>query len=132
MDRNGKVSLSETGVTPADNGSHATENGRVRPGRRSAADRSRAVLELLSGKATIDQLAQRFGVKGATIEAWRDEALQAIDTSMRQGPQVSPREKQLEKKLHNLEKAFTDLAIRHELVTRALEQRPSPPGKSKK
>jgi hypothetical protein len=31
------------------------------PGRRSVAERTEAVLELLSGKATVDQLTRRFG-----------------------------------------------------------------------
>ena len=35
---------------------------RVRPGRRSAADRSEAVKALLSGKGSIEQLSQKYGV----------------------------------------------------------------------
>ena len=34
---------------------------RGRPGRRTAAERKQAVLQLLAGKATLDQLARRFG-----------------------------------------------------------------------
>ena len=36
----------------------------------------------------------------------------------------------LEKQLDNLKEAFTDLAIRHELVQKALKVRPSGPGRS--
>ena len=55
----------------------------------------------------------------------------AIGEAMRRGTK-SPREVELEKKLNTLEKAFTDLAIRHELVQNALKSRPSPPGTSKR
>ena len=43
-----------------------SENGGVvrgQPGRRSVEDRRWAVLELLSGKASVDQVATRYGVK---------------------------------------------------------------------
>ena len=105
--------------------------GRGRPGRRGVAERTRAVLELLSGKATVDQLAFRFGVRPETIERWRDIALEGIAQSLRQGTGKSPREIELERKLRSLERAFTDLAIRHELVERALAQRPTRPGTSR-
>jgi transposase-like protein len=103
---------------------------RGRPGRRSADDRSQAVLELLSGKATVDQLAFRFGVRPETVESWRDIALEGIGQAMRQGTGKSARELELEKKLKSLERAFTDLAIRNELAERALAERPTRPGKS--
>lgn len=103
---------------------------RGRPGRRSVEDRSQAVLDLLSGKATVDQLAFRFGVRPETVESWRDIALEGIGQAMRQGTGKSARELELEKKLKGLERAFTDLAIRHELVERALSERPTRPGKS--
>lgn len=103
---------------------------RGRPGRRSAEERAQAVLELLSGKATIDQLAFRFGVRAETVEGWREIALAGIGQAMRQSSSKSPREVELEKKLKSLERAFTDLAIRHELVERALAERPTRPGKS--
>jgi transposase-like protein len=103
---------------------------RGRPGRRSVEDRVQAVLELLSGKATVDQLAFRFGVRAATVEGWRQEALEAMGTAMRQGTGATPRERALEKKLRGLERAFTDLAIRNELAERALSERPTRPGRS--
>ena len=37
---------------------------------------------------------------------------------------------ELERELASLQKAFTDLAVRHELVNRALKDRPSKPGRS--
>ena len=52
---------------------------RGRPGRRSVEERKTAVLELISGKATVDQLARRFGVRPETIEGWRTDALAGIE-----------------------------------------------------
>ncbi len=105
---------------------------RGRPGRRSAEERTTAVIELLQGKASIDQLATRFGVRPATIERWREEALKAVAGAMRQGSAKSARERELEHKLASLERVHTDLAIRHELVERALKDRPTRPGKSRR
>lgn len=59
---------------------------RGRPGRRSAADREEAVLELMSGKASVDQLARRFGVQPETIERWRTEALSLGASAIFDGP----------------------------------------------
>lgn len=98
---------------------------RGRPGRRSAEDRTQAILELMEGKTTADQLATRFGVRPETIEKWRQDAIAGMTEALKQGSAKSPRERELEKKLGGLEKAFTDLAIRHELVQRALKDRPS-------
>jgi len=103
---------------------------RGRPGRRSAEERTNAVLELLSGKATMDQLAFRFGVQPATIEAWRQEALIAIERSMRQGTSKPPELAEMERRYADLEKSFTRIAMKHELLERALADRPSVPGRS--
>ena len=105
---------------------------RGRPGRRSAEERKEAVLELLSGKASVDQIAQRFGVRVGTVEGWREQAMEGIAEALRQGSGKSSRELQLEKDLGSLEKAFTHLAIKHELVERALKDRPSRPGRSRR
>jgi transposase-like protein len=104
---------------------------RGRPGRRTVDDKKEAVLQLLAGKASVDQLAHRFGVRPETVEGWRTEALEGVDKALR-APGKSARERELEKKLTLLEAAFTDLAIRHELVERALASRPSKPGRSSK
>lgn len=105
---------------------------RGRPGRRTADERSEAVLQLLSGKATVDQLASRYGVQPSTIEGWREVALEALGAAMRQGTAKSAREQELERDMETLREAFTDLAIRHELVERALKERPSRPGRSRR
>jgi transposase-like protein len=93
-------------------------------------DRVQAVLELLSGKTTVDQLAMRFGVRASTVQAWREEAVASMAEAMRQGRGRSEREVMLEKKLRSLERAFTDLAIRHEVAERAIAERPTRPGRS--
>lgn len=103
--------------------------GRGRPGRRTGEERMQAVLQLLAGKATVDQLARRFGVQASTIEHWREEALGAVERAMRQGTSRSPEELELERKYNALQKAFTDMAIKQELVERALAARPSRPGR---
>jgi transposase-like protein len=114
-------------------GGGASPAPRGRPGRRGAEEKTQAVLELLGGKTTIDALARRFGVREQTVEQWRQDAIASIAAAMRQGDSKSSTERALEKELHGLKKAFTDLAIRHELVKQALELRPpSRPGRSVK
>lgn len=113
-------------------GSFPAGTRRGRPGRRTADERSEAVLQLLSGKATVDQLASRYGVQPSTIEGWREVALEVLGAAMRQGTAKSAREQELERDMETLREAFTDLAIRHELVERALKERPSRPGRSQR
>lgn len=103
---------------------------RGRPGRRSAEERTRAVLALLSGKASVDQVAKQFGVQGSTVENWREIALEGIEDSLRQGSAKPAEQLEVERQFKTLERAFTDLAIRHELVQRALKDRPSRPRRS--
>jgi transposase-like protein len=72
-------------------------------------DRRSAVMELLSGKASVDPLARRYGVKPETIEGWREEAVGAID------------------------EALTRQTMKSELLERAPEGRtPSLPGRSRR
>jgi transposase-like protein len=120
-DRNGSEVATEEGQV---------EGSRGRPGRRTGEERTRAVVELLSGKASVDQLARRFGVQPATVERWREIAVESIAHGLRQGHGKTSEELDLERQLRSLQKAFTDLAIRHELVQRALKERPTRPGRS--
>jgi len=108
----------------------AAEVRRGRPGRRSAEERTRAVLELLAGKATADQLAFRFGVQAQTIERWREQALAGIEGALREGTAESVRERELARQVRDLEKTVTGLAIQRELLQRALSDHPTRPGKS--
>lgn len=107
----------------------STDERRRRPGRRSVEERASAVLELLSGKAGADQLARRFGVHPTTVEKWRQDALEGMAVALRQGSGKSSREIVLEKRVKDLEKAFTDVAIKKELLERFLSERPTRPGK---
>jgi transposase-like protein len=99
------------------------------PGRRSAEERTGAVLELLSGKTTVDQLARRFGVYPSTIEKWREVAIESMQGALRQGNGKTPRELELERRVKDLERAFTDVAIKKELLERFLAERPTRPGR---
>jgi transposase-like protein len=105
----------------------SSEIRRGRPGRRSGQERGEAVLQLLSGKASIDQIALRFGVQTSTVERWRELALAGIEQALRTGESGSARERELARQLGTLEKAFTHLAMKHELVERALRERPTKP-----
>lgn len=112
------------------------EEQRGRPGRRSAEDRREAVLELIAGKATLDQIARRFGVHTDTVEGWRDEALAAIEAALRRGSAKSPREQELEREVKDLKHALTETVMEKTLLKRALDQeregRPTVPTKSRR
>ncbi len=108
------------------------ESRRRRPGRRTVAERKQAVLQLLSGKATVDQLARRFGVKPETVEGWRTLALESMDDAFRQGTAQPPREAELERERATLEKVVTKLTMKNELLERALEEFPTKPGRSRR
>lgn len=103
---------------------------RGRPGRRSTEERTRAVLELLAGKASVDQLALRFGVQAQTIERWREQALEGIGEALREGGVESARERELVRQVADLEKTVTSLAIQRELLQRAMAAHPTRPGRS--
>jgi transposase-like protein len=92
-------------------------------------DRTQAVLELLSGKATIDQISRRLGVQHATVEKWKEIALEGLAGSLKAGSGKTQRERNLERELKTLENAFTRLAIKHEIAERELGRRPTQPGR---
>jgi len=108
---------------------------RARPGRRSVEERQQAVLELLAGKATVDQLARRFGVLPATIEGWRDEAVAAMREGFRRGGK-SPRERELEREVQQLRDALTEASVGQAILKRELEAargaHPSRPARSRR
>lgn len=112
-----------------------SEDVRTRPGRRSVEDRQAAVLELFAGKATIDQLARRFGVHPETIAQWRAEALGGIHEAFAKGSK-SPRERELERENRQLRDAVTEGSIREAVLKRELEAargtRPTRPAKSRR
>ena len=108
---------------------------RGRPGRRSAQDRHSAVLEILQGKATIDQVARRLGVHPETVEGWKETALEGMTAALQRGDGPSPRERELEKENGTLRDALTRSAMQVELLQRELgipNARPSPRRRSRR
>lgn len=109
---------------------------RGRPGRRSAEDRREAVLELLAGKATLDQIARRFGVHPDTVDGWRVDALAGIEQALRRGSAKTPEEIELARENRDLKHALTETVMEATLLKRALEQerkgRPTPPTRSRR
>jgi hypothetical protein len=57
---------------------------RGRPGRRTVEERQQAVLDLLAGKASVDQVARRLGELATTVEGWQD-ALAGVAEALRRG-----------------------------------------------
>lgn len=108
----------------------ADDETRGRPGRRSGEDRTTAVMELLSGKATPEQISRRLGVQIETVLRWRDVAVEGMAESLKQADGKTKRERDLERELEQIKHAFTRLAIKHEILDRELSKRPTPPGKS--
>lgn len=108
---------------------------RTRPGRRSVEDRQQAVLELLGGKATVDQIARRLGVRPDTVEGWRAEALEGMRDSLSRAGK-SPQERTLEKENRQLKDALTEAAMRETILKRELEAargaRPTRPAKPRR
>lgn len=109
---------------------------RARPGRRTVEERQRAVLEVLAGKATVDQIARRLGVHASTVEGWRQDALVGVEQALRRGSGKSASELELERKHRDLEKVVTTLSIQKCLLEQALEierkERPTGPARSRR
>jgi len=112
----------------------APENVRGRPGRRTVEERRRAVLELLGGKATVDQVAMRFGVLPQTVEGWRNDALAGIDAAMKQGTGKTARELDLEAEVEVLRETALNATMQVTLLQKAMgiKPRPSRPARSRR
>lgn len=127
-------SAPETG-TAVDTTSDSPDVRRGRPGRSSADDRREAVLQLLSGKATVDQLAMRYGVYPSTIESWRYEALAGIEETFKRGSSKTAREAELEREKELLSESVTRLTMQVTLLQRAMGidgARPTRPARSRR
>ena len=109
---------------------------RARPGRRTVEERQEAVLELMAGKATVDQIARRLGVHASTVEGWRQDALAGVAQALRRGTGKSAAELELERKNRDLEKVVTTLSIQKCLLEQALDVeragRPIVPARSRR
>ena len=93
---------------------------RGRPGRRTLAERHDAVLQVLMGKASVDQVAARMGVHPATIEQWRDQALAGMSEALLRGDTATPRE--LERKVDQLTESLKDISVRYALAQQAVDK----------
>lgn len=105
---------------------------RGRPGRRTVAERHDAVLRLLSGRASADQLARQYGVLPETVLGWRDTALSAFESALRSGDGRSERERALEREVVDLKDALSRATVERAVAIRAVEEwkqqtRPSRP-----
>lgn len=110
---------------------------RGRPGRRTVAERKEAVLALLAGKASVDQLARKYGVLPETVEKWREQAVAGIEEVLLRGDTATPRERELERELGEVKKALSTLAVDHALAMQAVKEwkeasRPTRPARSRR
>lgn len=79
------------------------------------------MLELLSGKASVDQIAKGLGVLPATVEGWREDAVAAMAEAMRRGTAKSARELELERENKQLRDVITETAIDKALLEQAIK-----------
>jgi transposase-like protein len=110
---------------------------RGRPGRRSAAERREAVMALLSGKSSADQLARQYGVHADTVLGWRDAAVSAIEEAMVTGGGESSRERALEREVTQLRSALAQATLERSIAMQGVEEwkrasRPSRPARSRR
>lgn len=108
---------------------------RGRPGRRSHAERHQAVLEVLSGKASVDQVALALGVHARTVEQWREQALAGMEEALLRGDAASPRERELERENRELRSTLQDVSVRYAIAQKAVDEwaarsRPTRPARS--
>jgi len=127
-----RVERSTIGTRHRESEAEQIDVTRGRPGRRTAVERTEAVLALLAGKASVDDIARRYGVLPATVEGWREAALAGVEGALRQGTGKSPREVELEKECRQLRAVVSDLSIRAALMERALKEVPSRPARSRR
>jgi len=110
---------------------------RGRPGRRSVAEKRQAVLSLLSGKASVDQVARQYGVSAETVVGWRDQALVGIEEVLARSDSRTPRERELERENKELREAVARVSVERALAMQAVEEwkrtsRPTRPARSRR
>jgi transposase-like protein len=133
----GKAPGEESSTTVAEGeAGESKSDHRARPGRRTVEERQQAVLDLLAGKATVDQIARRLGVLPSTVEGWRQDALGGISEALRRGSGKTARELELEREVKTLEQVVTKTAIQKALLEQALDiergKRPTGPARSRR
>jgi transposase-like protein len=115
----------------------AGEVVRGRPGRRSTSERREAVMSILAGKASVDQVAKQYGVHVATVQGWRDAAVMAVEQAMTLGTGSSPRERELEREVDQLRSALAQATLERAIAMQGVEEwkrasRPSQPARSRR
>lgn len=108
---------------------------RGRPGRRTAQSKADAVLKLLAGKTSVDQVARELGVRSATVEGWRDAAIEGIQATLTAGDGKTDRERELEKEVRELRETLQRATIERAVALKAVDawkraSRPSRPARS--
>ena len=93
---------------------------RGRPQRPSLDAKEKAVLELLSGKATVEQITRRLNVTADTVEGWRAQALHGLSNGVRHGGR-SPREVELERELRSAKDALGKAMIYQQILEKKQE-----------
>ena len=101
------------------------------------AEKRDAVMRLLSGRATADQLARQYGVLPETVLGWRDAALAGIESALASGDNRSERERALELEVRTLKETLGQATVDRALAIRAVEEwkqqsRPSRPTRSRR
>ncbi len=135
--RQSEKSAPGSGRPASDDGRAEAGAERGRPGRRSAAQRREAVLSLLSGKGSVDNVAKQYGVLPDTVVGWRDAALQAIENAMNMGSGSTARERDLMRENTQLRETVTSLSIERALAVQAVREwqnnnRPTRPARSRR
>ncbi|MDW8250565.1 MAG: transposase [Myxococcales bacterium] len=112
----------------------AEEGMRGRPGKRSVEEKRQAVLDVLSGKATVAQVAKRLCVLPETVEGWRSDAIASMEAAFRQAPGATEEDRKLAAENAQLKRVVVKLEMQKELLENALEternKRPTRPGRS--
>lgn len=130
---NDSGAVTRTTLDAGDTGEEG-ESARHRPGRRTVQERQKAVLDLFSGKASVDQIAKRLGVLPETVEGWRQDALGGVSEALRRGTGKTARELELERENRKLRDVVTTSAIKAALLEQALDierqKRPTGPARS--
>lgn len=124
--------MEEVAVVAEERDSESVVRGR--PGWRTFEERQQAVLDVLAGKASVDQVARRLGVLATTVEGWRQDALAGAAEALRRGTGKTERERELERMVEKLRHVVTETAIEKKLWKAAAEKerqgRPTGPGRS--
>jgi transposase-like protein len=131
------TSASEEHRSPAEAAGGDATVVRGRPGRRTAKEKHEAVLKLLSGRASVDQVAREYGVLPETVEGWRTAALAAMEGALLTGDARTERERTLERENRDLREALGRVSVERALALKAVEEwkqqtRPSRPTRSRR